>query len=87
MRSWGRNAEGGTEDPRLMAELGVAWTRGLQRGEGDDPRFLQARLSPAAQEYHALGGTGPSVPVCCNTTPAPAAVPLGGDRPKRASLL
>ena len=28
---WGRNGEGGTEDPFLMGELGTAWTLGLQR--------------------------------------------------------
>jgi hypothetical protein len=29
---WGRNAEGGVEDPRLAGAYGAAWTRGLQRG-------------------------------------------------------
>ena len=42
---WGRNAEGGTECPFLMGELGVAWTHGLQVGEGDDPKFLQVAVT------------------------------------------
>lgn len=30
---WGRNGEGGPEDPYLMSQLGLAWTLGLQRGD------------------------------------------------------
>ena len=29
---WGRNGEGGAEDPRLAGAYGAAWARGLQRG-------------------------------------------------------
>ena len=29
---WGRNGEGGTEDPHLMGAIGLAWSRGLQNG-------------------------------------------------------
>merc|ERR1712195_302432 len=36
---WGRNAEGGTEDPYLMGQLAVAWTLGLQKGDGRETRF------------------------------------------------
>jgi beta-glucosidase-like glycosyl hydrolase len=38
---WGRNGEGGTEDPFLMGSLGAAWSRGLQTGE-DASRMLVA---------------------------------------------
>ena len=30
---WGRNGEGGTEDPYVMSQLGVQWTLGLQEGD------------------------------------------------------
>jgi beta-glucosidase-like glycosyl hydrolase len=33
---WGRNGEGGTEDPYLNGRLGVAWTVGLQKGTRED---------------------------------------------------
>lgn len=39
----GRNGEGGTEDPYLMGQLGVAWTEGLQRG--DDPNYIQVAVT------------------------------------------
>ena len=29
---WGRNGEGGCEDPYLMGQLGLSWTRGMQVG-------------------------------------------------------
>ena len=35
---WGRNSEGGAEDPFLMGELAASWTDGLQRGDGEDPK-------------------------------------------------
>ena len=38
---WGRNGEGGTEDPFLMGSLGTAWSQGLQEGE-DKSRMLVA---------------------------------------------
>ena len=47
---WGRNGEGGTEDPYLMGELGVAWTRGLQEGDPDVP-------SEAANPYVLVAAT------------------------------
>lgn len=30
--SWGRNGEGGAEDPLLMGEIGASWARGFQNG-------------------------------------------------------
>jgi beta-glucosidase-like glycosyl hydrolase len=29
---WGRNSEGGAEDPKLAGAFGAAWARGLQNG-------------------------------------------------------
>jgi len=40
---YGRIGESGTEDPFLMGQLGVAWTRGLQ--EGDDPGHLLVAIT------------------------------------------
>ena len=37
---WGRNGEGGTEDPYLMGELGIGWTNGLQKNP-IEKRFTQ----------------------------------------------
>lgn len=39
---WGRNMETPSEDPLVNARYAVAYTRGLQEGEGKDPRYLQA---------------------------------------------
>ncbi|RLN86296.1 hypothetical protein BBJ28_00001834 [Nothophytophthora sp. Chile5] len=39
---WGRNMETPSEDPLVNGKYGVAYTRGLQEGKGEDPRFLQA---------------------------------------------
>jgi beta-glucosidase-like glycosyl hydrolase len=41
---WGRNSEGGAEDPYLMQQLGVAWTRGLQESAAD-PRYVQVAVT------------------------------------------
>eukprot|EP01051_Picozoa_sp_SAG22_P026468 SAG22_NODE_8365_length_661_cov_1.261566_1_plen_195_part_01 len=38
---WGRNGEAGAECPFLMGELGIAQTRGIQRGDGREKRFIQ----------------------------------------------
>jgi beta-glucosidase len=40
---WGRYDESFTEDPFLMSQLGVAFTRGLQ---GDDPKYLKTVATP-----------------------------------------
>lgn len=39
---WGRNVETPSEDPLVNSKYGVAYTRGLQEGKREDPRFLQA---------------------------------------------
>ncbi|RLN92284.1 hypothetical protein BBJ28_00011825 [Nothophytophthora sp. Chile5] len=39
---WGRNMETPSEDPLANSKYGVAYTRGLQEGKGEDSRFLQA---------------------------------------------
>jgi xylan 1,4-beta-xylosidase len=39
---WGRNGEGGAEDPYLMGQLGLAWTRGMQVGVEDPDHVLVA---------------------------------------------
>eukprot|EP00937_MAST-01D_sp_MAST-1D-sp2_P001941 g1941.t1 len=41
---WGRNGEGGAEDPYLMQQVGVQWTRGLQEN-ADDPRYVQIAVT------------------------------------------
>ena len=41
---WGRNGEGGSEDPYLMGELGVGWTEGLQNNPAE-PRFTQVAVT------------------------------------------
>ena len=40
---WGRNGEGGTEDPMLMGEVGKAWTLGLQNGQ--DPNHTLVSIT------------------------------------------
>lgn len=40
---WGRNGEGGAEDPYLMGELALAWTQGMQNGE--DPRYVLVAIT------------------------------------------
>ena len=40
---WGRFEESYTEDPFLMAKMGVAFVRGLQ---GDDPKYLKVVATP-----------------------------------------
>lgn len=44
---WGRNGEsGGAEDPYLMGEVAVAWTRGFQHGNiTESAGFLQGVLT------------------------------------------
>ena len=39
---WGRNGEGGAEDPYLMGELASSWTRGLQNSSADPKRIQVA---------------------------------------------
>ena len=40
---WGRNGEGGAEDPYLLGELAKAWTLGLQNGS--DPRYVLVAIT------------------------------------------
>eukprot|EP00036_Acanthoecidae_sp_10tr_P008588 CAMPEP_0182919026 /NCGR_PEP_ID=MMETSP0105_2-20130417/2424_1 /TAXON_ID=81532 ORGANISM="Acanthoeca-like sp., Strain 10tr" /NCGR_SAMPLE_ID=MMETSP0105_2 /ASSEMBLY_ACC=CAM_ASM_000205 /LENGTH=784 /DNA_ID=CAMNT_0025056151 /DNA_START=43 /DNA_END=2397 /DNA_ORIENTATION=+ len=42
---WGRNGEGGAEDPFLMGQVGAAWTEGLQIGDGRDPSTIQVLVT------------------------------------------
>eukprot|EP01047_Picozoa_sp_COSAG01_P040959 COSAG01_NODE_3480_length_6024_cov_4.480675_6_plen_129_part_00 len=43
MIRWGRNGEGGVEDPKLAGAYGAAWSRGLQTGPpSGDGHQLQA---------------------------------------------
>ncbi|POM66952.1 Family 3 Glycoside hydrolase [Phytophthora palmivora] len=39
---WGRNVETPSEDPLVNSKYGVAYTKGLQQGKGEDARYLQA---------------------------------------------
>eukprot|EP00930_Biecheleria_cincta_P068790 TRINITY_DN56620_c0_g1_i1.p1 TRINITY_DN56620_c0_g1~~TRINITY_DN56620_c0_g1_i1.p1 ORF type:complete len:828 (-),score=123.36 TRINITY_DN56620_c0_g1_i1:71-2341(-) len=55
---WGRHGEGGTEDPFLMGELGVAWTKGLQNGESEDKRFIQVAVTLKHFDANSLEGGG-----------------------------
>jgi len=49
---WGRHGEGGTEDPLLMGQLGLAWTKGLQ----GDKRFLQVAVTLKHFDANSLEG-------------------------------
>lgn len=51
---WGRHGEGGTEDPFLMGQLGVAWTKGLQ--EGEDQRYIQVAVTIKHFDANSLEG-------------------------------
>ncbi|KAG1688059.1 hypothetical protein DVH05_023850 [Phytophthora capsici] len=56
---WGRNTETPSEDPLVNSKYGVAYTRGLQEGKGEDPRFLQAVVTLkhyVAYSYENYGG-------------------------------
>jgi beta-D-xylosidase 4 len=56
---WGRNTETPSEDPLVNSKYGVAYTRGLQEGKREDPRFLQAVVTLkhyAAYSYENYGG-------------------------------
>ncbi|KAG2782289.1 Beta-xylosidase/alpha-L-arabinofuranosidase 2 [Phytophthora cactorum] len=56
---WGRNTETPSEDPLVNSKYGVAYTRGLQEGKREDPRFLQAVVTIkhyAAYSYENYGG-------------------------------
>lgn len=53
---WGRNAEGGTEDPFLMGQLAEAWTNGLQKGDGREPRFTQVAVTLKHFDANSLDG-------------------------------
>ncbi|EOD18267.1 hypothetical protein EMIHUDRAFT_447998 [Emiliania huxleyi CCMP1516] len=45
---WGRNGEGGAEDPYLMGQLGTAWTRGLQQGDPEIAREAASQYTLVA---------------------------------------
>ncbi len=49
---WGRNQEVPSEDPHTNGRFGVAYTRGLQRG--NDPRFLQAVVTLKHWDAYSL---------------------------------
>eukprot|EP00041_Stephanoeca_diplocostata_P027569 m.760704 g.760704 ORF g.760704 m.760704 type:complete len:805 (-) comp23202_c0_seq2:335-2749(-) len=49
---WGRNGEGGAEDPYLMGQLGMAWTEGLQNGK--DSRYLQVAVTLKHYDANSL---------------------------------
>ncbi|KAL3672395.1 hypothetical protein V7S43_003080 [Phytophthora oleae] len=56
---WGRNTETPSEDPLVNSKYGVAYTRGLQEGKREDPRFLQAVVTLkhyAAYSYENYAG-------------------------------
>ncbi|GMF17042.1 unnamed protein product [Phytophthora fragariaefolia] len=56
---WGRNTETPSEDPLVNGKYGVAYTRGLQVGKREDPRFLQAVVTLkhyVAYSYENYGG-------------------------------
>ncbi|KAG7389753.1 hypothetical protein PHYPSEUDO_009673 [Phytophthora pseudosyringae] len=56
---WGRNTETPSEDPLVNGKYGVAYTRGLQEGKGEDSRFLQAVVTLkhyVAYSYESYGG-------------------------------
>ena len=42
---WGRNGEGGTEDPYLMGEYAAAYTRGFQFQGKNNSKYLTAILT------------------------------------------
>ncbi|ETI32779.1 hypothetical protein F443_20481 [Phytophthora nicotianae P1569] len=56
---WGRNTETPSEDPLINSKYGVAYTRGLQEGKREDPRYLQAVVTLKhyiAYSYENYGG-------------------------------
>lgn len=53
---WGRNGEGGTEDPYLMGVLGKSWTTGLQKGDGREKRFIQVAVTLKHFDANSLEG-------------------------------
>merc|ERR1712166_92164 len=57
---WGRNAEGGTEDPYLMGQLAVAWTLGLQKGDGRETRFVNVAVTLKHFDANSLEGVSES---------------------------
>ena len=57
---WGRNAEGGTEDPFLMGQLGKSWTEGLQKGDSSEKRFVQVAVTLKHFDANSLDGGSPS---------------------------
>ncbi|KAG6609706.1 family 3 glycoside hydrolase [Phytophthora cinnamomi] len=56
---WGRNTETPSEDPLVNSKYGVAYTKGLQEGRHEDPRYLQAVVTLkhyVAYSYENYGG-------------------------------
>ncbi|EGZ28322.1 family 3 glycoside hydrolase [Phytophthora sojae] len=56
---WGRNTETPSEDPLVNSKYGVAYTKGLQEGKHEDPRYLQAVVTLkhyVAYSYENYGG-------------------------------
>jgi hypothetical protein len=56
---WGRNSEGGAEDPYLMGMLGLSWTRGVQEGDGRDPDLIQVAVTLKHYVANDLEGGSP----------------------------
>lgn len=53
---WGRNGEGGAEDPYLMGQLGAAWTTGVQVGDGKDPDHIMVAVTLKHFDANSLEG-------------------------------
>ena len=58
---WGRNGEGGSEDPYLMGEVAASWTKGFQYGNETEAtaKFLQAVITVKHYVANSLDNTIP----------------------------
>ncbi|NQY15593.1 MAG: glycoside hydrolase family 3 protein, partial [Henriciella sp.] len=54
---WGRTYESYSEDPAIVAELGVALVEGLQGRIGDEDRLGSGRVIATAKHFFGDGGT------------------------------
>ena len=55
---WGRNGEGGSEDPFLMGQLAASWTEGFQQGRAvDSAGYLQGVLTLKHYVANSLDNT------------------------------
>jgi len=55
---WGRNQEVPSEDPYLNGQFGKAYTVGLQKGENEDPRYIQAVVTLKHWDAYSLEDSG-----------------------------